>query len=67
MKKKTVKKLVLSKETVRELTTGLERAVGATVVGLCPSWGCSADDTCGCLSAGQVCDAQETAHPTCIA
>ena len=67
MKKKTVKKLALSRETVRWLTDGLERAVGASATGLCASWGCSADDTCGCISVGQNCDMPVTGYPTCIA
>ena len=60
--KKTVKKLALSKETVLGLTD-LERAVGATETSETYSW-CYG---CGCQSYAYVCDAQETAHPTCIA
>ena len=59
MKKKTVKKLALSKETVRGLTVDLKRAAGA--------YPTQTLDSCGCHSYAYVCDAQETAHPTCIA
>jgi hypothetical protein len=53
MKKKTVKKLVLSKETVRELTDDLGKAAGATFPSQseCP----------------YMCDVHPTLYPTCIA
>ena len=55
MKKKT-KKLVLAKETVRELTNSLERVAGG-----------SDTFTCHCPSEGPyLCDMPVTTSPTCV-
>ena len=59
MKKKTVKKLMLAKETLRGLTDDLEQAVGA--------YPTETVGSCGCYSFVFACDPQETAHPTCVA
>lgn len=59
MKKKTVKKLALSKETVRGLTVDLKRAAGA--------YPTQTLESCGCHSYAYICDAQETVQSPCTA
>lgn len=65
MKKKTVKKLVLSKETVRGLTDDLRRVGGGWTNFSCVP---SCNNVYSCvISQCRICDAQETAEPGCIA
>lgn len=74
MKKKTVKKLALSKETLRGLTDNLRQVAGATLAtgeGCAPSvvfcYPTAGEFTCVASEAYHHCDMPETAHPTCVA
>ncbi len=70
MKKKTTKKLVLSKETLRGLTDDLRRVKGGEISILSCNYTCNytCDGYASCpVSVCYVCEVPETTYPTCIA